>query len=431
MKLPISCVFGLGLGLMQCAVAGVKLPPVVAPIPPGVPSIPHLQKTENLVDAFKNGTPDLSFRLRDENVVQKSALREANALTLRTLLSLQSKSFYNFDTYLQFNNVSTPNDDGYNSTLNGQKAYSIIPDPYHTSVNQAYVGFSGVPATYVKVGRQIINLDNQRFVGAVAFRQNMQNFDAVSVVNQYIPNSTIFLAYLDSIDTVTTRITEANDVLINLKYHVMDSIDISPYAYLLDHRDHFNQPLLPYESTNTYGVRLNGHAAHNNITYLYTAEYANQDSAANNPLDFSAYYYHLGLGASWSILSLGIDQEVLSGKNNKLGNMAFRTPLATKHIFQGWADMFLVTPASGIIDTFLTAGVIIPPLANSKFGITYHDFDSQSSSNHFGHELDLGLSKEFDKRYTLGVEYADFISDMHKTYPNTQKLWLTVAASFA
>ena len=38
-------------------------------------------------------------------------------------------------------------------------------------------------------------------------------------------------------------------------------------------------------------------------------------------------------------------------------NKTFDTPLGTNHAFQGWADLFLITPADGIRDVFGTAHV--------------------------------------------------------------------------
>ena len=38
------------------------------------------------------------------------------------------------------------------------------------------------------------------------------------------------------------------------------------------------------------------------------------------------------------------------------GTIGFSTPLATLHIFQGWADVFLTTPTTGIEDFYVKAG---------------------------------------------------------------------------
>ncbi|HXF15821.1 MAG TPA: hypothetical protein VN496_02395 [Burkholderiales bacterium] len=50
------------------------------------------------------------------------------------------------------------------------------------------------------------------------------------------------------------------------------------------------------------------------------------------------------------------DLEVL-GSNN--GQYAFQFPLATNHLFQGWADVFLTTPRQGIRDSYLSGGMKI------------------------------------------------------------------------
>ena len=42
-------------------------------------------------------------------------------------------------------------------------------------------------------------------------------------------------------------------------------------------------------------------------------------------------------------LSAGLGWEVLGGDEDEPGE-AFRTPLATLHAFNGWADQFLTTP---------------------------------------------------------------------------------------
>ena len=44
------------------------------------------------------------------------------------------------------------------------------------------------------------------------------------------------------------------------------------------------------------------------------------------------------------------------------GARGFSTPLATLHAFQGWADVFLNTPADGVDDASLTL-VVRPPIA--------------------------------------------------------------------
>ncbi|WP_246283085.1 alginate export family protein [Marinifaba aquimaris] len=54
----------------------------------------------------------------------------------------------------------------------------MIADPESTEVDQALLQYKGKSWT-TKLGRQIIALDGQRFVGHVGWRQDSQTFDAL------------------------------------------------------------------------------------------------------------------------------------------------------------------------------------------------------------------------------------------------------------
>ena len=77
---------------------------------------------------------------------------------------------------------------------------------------------------------------------------------------------------------------------------------------------------------------------------------------------YSTEYWHLDAGAVVGIYDFGVGWEVLGGDDSTVLNEAFQTPLATLHAFQGWADVFLSTPAAGIDDKYL------------KFKVTPGDF---------------------------------------------------------
>ncbi len=70
--------------------------------------------------------------------------------------------------------------DDYNDTLgfNGLEPFPVVADPENIELNRAQISYL-VDGTGVTVGRQRINLGNQRFVGSVGWRQNEQTFDAV------------------------------------------------------------------------------------------------------------------------------------------------------------------------------------------------------------------------------------------------------------
>jgi pimeloyl-ACP methyl ester carboxylesterase len=117
--------------------------------------------------------------------------------------------------------------------------------------------------------------------------------------------------------------------------------------------------------------------------------------------------------------------ESLEGDQD-LAGQAFRTPLATLHGFNGWADMFLATPDAGLEDAF--AGL------RGKAGawtwdVLYHDFSAQSGSTDYGTELDLSLSRKLAERYGLLLKAARFEAD-NAAYTDTTKFWLQLSAEY-
>ena len=54
------------------------------------------------------------------------------------------------------------------------------------------------------------------------------------------------------------------------------------------------------------------------------------------------------------------------------GKVAFNTPLATKHKFNGWADKFLGTPKEGLEDVYLTAKGKVSGVNGLQLTMTSH-----------------------------------------------------------
>ena len=154
-----------------------------------------------LSDLFTQGKPILDARYRFENVDQNNDLRDANAQTLRTRAGFQSGQWYGLSGLLEVDNVSRIGDDAYNSTRNGQKEYAVVADPDGTEVNQALLRYDHKLGSAV-LGRQRINLDNQRFIGSVAWRQNEQTFDGALTQLKPLDGLTLSYAYLDQVNTV-------------------------------------------------------------------------------------------------------------------------------------------------------------------------------------------------------------------------------------
>ncbi|MFN3233957.1 MAG: alginate export family protein [Gammaproteobacteria bacterium] len=385
--------------------------------------------SNSLTDAILNGNAYLKFRLRYENADQDNSLKDANALTLRSLLGYQTGVYKGFAAVIEFSNVSALidnyNSGGVDSSPN-DTSYTAIGDPKATVLNQAYVTYNGLSWASFKVGRQVIILDNARFVGNVGFRQTEQRYDAAAVTFHPLENLDLYYAYVWQVnrvfgpDAISPRDKfESNSHFINLSWRVSDHMTVTPYTYLIDNRNASST------SNDTFGLSVTGdYPLSSRLSGLYRAEYAHQIDAFNNETDYSANYYHLMAGLRGHVVEGKVGYEVLGD-----GALGFQTPYATLHKFNGWADVFLLTPTDGLRDVYGTLSATIDRW-NIKPLITVHYFETETNTAHLGNEIDFGVSKKINQYFSLCLEYANFF-DAQSIYVNTQKVWLTASANFA
>ncbi len=388
-----------------------------------------------LARAIANGKSMSSFRLRDEFVQQDGKTRDAQAVTMRTLLGWQTAPLHGLSVGAQWINVAVLNDDYDNgrngATQTGKASYPRVVDPDYTGVNQFYLDWTGLANTRMRLGRQSVKLDNVRFIGNVEFRQVMQVFDGISVENKgLLPDTTLFVAQFDKLTQVSTLKQDANISLVNARHAISPTENLIGYGYFID----WNAASLQSTSTRTLGVRLDGErpvAA--DWKLMYTAEYAKQSPHADGASTIDNHYSRIGTGARYGSWFARLDQEVLSSNGSK----AFQTPLGTNHLFQGWADLFLTTPTEGIRDTFVTAGS-----KHGEFALLaeYHWFHAErafalatgGTGTNYGQELDLSASWSRGP-WMAKLEYARFregdpYNGARKR--DTDKLWLTGMLTF-
>lgn len=412
---------------------------------------------ETLLDAITQGKPMTSFRLRYENLNQEGyqstapnakKLDTGEAFTLRSLIGWQTAPYKNFSFAAQLTDVHEFNNDFNDRRDNapepGKSAYPNIVDPGYTDVNQLYIDWTGIKDTKLRLGRQQLNLDNVRFIGDIGFRQNMQVFDGVSVLNKSITDVEIFAAHFSKVRQITTKLRDGNIDIINAKYKISPTESLIGYGYLVDMENlgqnggnpaaiatvaqggnglGDSQDVVKTASTDasskTFGVRLDGaHMVIDDWKLLYTAEYAKQDDYRGGSPLIDAHYFKLGGGAAYGAWSVRLDHEKLSSND---GKYAFQTPLGTNHLFQGWADVFLATPRQGMEDTFIS---IAGSIAKAKLYAEYHVFKSDEKyqslngklGDKYGTELDLSVTYPFSKALLGKVEYARFNeSDVYGT----------------
>jgi hypothetical protein len=379
--------------------------------------------TNKLSEMVTNGATTLNFRYRFEHVDQEGVEKKAKASTLRSRLTFRSVSYQGFSFLTEFDDVSAIGDDKYNSTTNGNSEYPVVADPEGTEVNQAWLKYTWneLGGTY---GRQRIIHGNQRFVGGVAWRQNEQTFDgfraqwgsgsALSADYAYVYNVNRIFGPDDGGQPANWG---GENHLIRLDYKMGKNHKLTGFVYLLeiDERSSYSPNASVNNSSDTYGIEYQGKFG----PLSASAAYATQTDAGDSSLDYDSDYYKLEGALSIVGINAKVGYEVLSGDNG----VGFKTPLATLHAFQGWADKFLVTPGDGIEDAYLG---ISGKVGSVKLAAVYHDFQAEDSSDDFGSEIDLSATWAVNKTWGLQLKYANFSSDNSDRFSDTTKLWLSV-----
>ena len=365
---------------------------------------------------------DLRYRLEgvsDDNVPDKDAL----ASTLRTTLKLTTAPYRHFQLVIEAENVAAVGNDrlfrnlGAGSASNGVTDRPVVADADSTELNQAYLRFDHGQTRFT-LGRQEINLGDQRFVGAVGWRQNHQSFDALSVAGEASDRVSWSYSLLGRVHRIFGGSQGMTSHLANAKIDAGKAGALTAYAYLLDYDD--GDAGL---STSTFGAELAGsHELSGSGKILYEIELASQQDFADNPNAIDAGYANLMAGYVAGQWTSKIGWESLEGSAE---DGQFRTPLATLHKFNGWADKFLGTPTDGLEDLSLS---LAWRGSGRSAAIIFHDFSASEGSTDYGQELDLLLTWTTQAGPLLGAKAA--IYDAETLAADTEKLMLWVQYGF-
>ncbi|HEX7877068.1 MAG TPA: alginate export family protein [Sphingobium sp.] len=391
--------------------------------------------------------PIVEARLRYETVDQAgpaplTSNRDADAVTIRMRAGGElSKGPFAF---LAEAEGTLAIDENYNSGVNGKTLYPMVPDPQNVEVNRVQLQYRTKPLV-VTLGRQRINLDDQRFVGSVAWRQNEQTFDAVRVEYMGVKNLKVDLTYAISARTIwgidggkfgsTNRPTQidGDNIFANVSYKTKYGT-LTGFAYLIDE----DEPIaaLLRNSSQTYGARFAGAVPlAKKVKLSYLASYARQSDYAKNPVDYAADYAAGELGLEVSAIKLTAGYELRGSDGNATGiagGFALQTPFATLHKFNGWADKFLTTPATGLQDRYASIAYTVPKVG--KMGplvasFLYRRFNSDRLSIHYGDEIDAQVTLKIDKHLSALVKYADYDRKGIASFTgdaDTKKFWAQI-----
>ncbi len=373
--------------------------------------------------AIAASKPIFNFRLRYEGVSQDGVPEDASALTYRFRAGVETGSFLDTKFLIEFDHIGDLIDD-YNSLTNGKGSYAVVADPEATELNRIQLTNTSLPDTKITLGRQRIILDDSRFIGNVGWRQNEQTFDGLRVTNTSIGELKVDVSYVTAVNRILGPESAAgrwtgDSYLVNVS-HPTPIGKVTGFGYFIDADE------AGANSNQTLGVRLAGSQKTGPGKLSYTLSAAQQQDFGSNNSDYQASYYLVDVGYAYEKMKFGVGYEVLGSDDG----LSFRTPFATVHKFQGWADKFLTTPANGVQDMYVSAGFVpgnLGPLEKVSFTAIYHDLSAESGSSDYGSEIDLVAKAKWN---VLGftLKYADYSADDYAT--DTQKLWFQIDYSF-
>ena len=359
-------------------------------------------------------TPLIDIRTRYE-FADIDGLDVSHAWTFRERVGLKTMAWNGFSTLIE-GEFSQAAVDDYNGGAPGADPFdpsnSPIFDPETNELNQAFLQYEGFDTT-ARVGRQKIVYDNAAFIGDVIWRQNQQTYDAISFTNKSIDGLTFNYAYLNQVNRIFGSDADAplapgfanvEDIaasahLLNGSYTGIEGLTIGSYAYIMNFED------LGAWDNNTFGLSAKG----NFLGMALYGELAWQDKAGLLD-DEDAMYTHLT-----AIKELAAGDTKLGALTFGLEHLdaGFKTPLATVHAFNGFADVTdgarISGAHNGLTDLYLAHTV--PVCFGIKWTNALHAMGDNELTAGYGWEYDSVLAKKFDDHFTAIAKLAWFNSE--------------------
>ena len=197
---------------------------------------------------------------------------------------------------------------------------------------------------------------------------------------------------------------ESDSHLLNATYSKFPEAQITGFAYFLDLSGRNSTG--DANSSNTYGARVSGEvSATESVDVGYVVSYAHQVDADTNPTGYKANYFLVeGTADVEDLGAVHVGYELLGSDN---GRSQFRTPLATAHDFNGWADSFLDNGGpTGLQDIYFGVSPSLPWGLEGQ--AVYHKFNTAEGGGSLGWEIDALLKKDLTENVNALFKYAYF-----------------------
>lgn len=364
--------------------------------------------TPALAVEFENDIHSLTVSTR-ARLAQVEAKEDARSASILVRASLESEWQQKLLTLLEIDHVELGWEDEFDNGVNFN-GKPVIPDVAGSDLNQAWLRYSVNNRLTLTLGREAVNLGNQRFVGTNSFWQNEQTLDGAQLKFDFASASSLHYRYVANANRIngedaTDNGTRPAQFLGDHKHqtHVVfaqfkewDFSKLQAYYFNMDIED------ANALSNETLGIRYEHKGRINKLRTLGHAEFASQQRPKAND-DATLLYYSIGAGLGYRSNEISLKFEALGEDKGT----AFVTPLASLHEHNGWADMFLLTPSYGLRDYSVKYIWRKNPFT---IDARFHLFQADKGSRTLGQELDIDLEYNLTKKDKILFRYADFKS---------------------
>lgn len=385
---------------------------------------------QDLQTAITSGKASLEIRPRyeyddDGAYTAPAKSKTATALTNRTILGYKTGEFYGVSANMQFLDVSTLLDvDRFNDGFNNQTKSAKISEPDQNRILEGYIQWKGL-----KVGRQMLGVDNGRFIGSGAWSQAPKSYTGATFKGNFgLSWMELHAGYISDILQSDGTHRDAALRFARIRLQPIKALAITPFYFAAD-VSKYTTPTVPSSTTlasssyQHHGVRADGSWK----GILYEASFAKQsDYRSGTVAAVPDRIYRMGMiGYKYQNLSLKLVRESLES--------GYATPDASLHGFYGYSDRISTTPANGLVDTYLQGDAKI---LGVTLEVQYHDFKAQKdvAKDNYGKELDIQLNYPLTKNITLTAKYADYKGDGEVTTnsmdKDLRKFWFQTTYKF-
>ncbi|MCP1726486.1 hypothetical protein J2T60_000451 [Natronospira proteinivora] len=369
------------------------------------------------------------LRVRVETLSQDGFDLGSTANTMRLRLGGTTPRVAGFDAGIAFQTNQVLDDIRYADSTGAQPNRPVIRDPADTGVSEGWGRYVTAGDGFeVKVGRQALRHDNQRFVGSSSFRQLEQTYNAAAF--RFGTGETWQLDAQHLSQGITPlgpnnpdRSLGKMDVgatLLDFSRQIGDS-QLGLYAHHVD----FDDQRVSHQNL---GLRLHGRLPWTE-RFDYRLELAEQSDLRGTGPEDGLGYYHLKLGQSLDDWRWYAGQERLEGD----GELGYQTPLGSTHEFNGWVDRFLTIPSLGLVDNY--AGVVV-----SRWGWDFesrmHQFRVENGSGGYGEELGIRAGRSLGDNLRVDIGYSRYFGEDNDAHGyedlrgDSRRSWISLGAEF-